>query len=134
MEWLRYALDAPLKEHDITPLYKLNRWPAGWKPDALLGALHHADHVVTAWNYTQLIGLGSAISDGHLVVYYPHLLVLPSYQGNGIGTAIMERLQAQYEGFHQQVLLAQDHAVGFYEKRGFQHAHGTTPMWIHHEG
>jgi GNAT superfamily N-acetyltransferase len=31
------------------------------------------------------VGLGNAISDGALVVYYPHMLVLPEYQGRGIG-------------------------------------------------
>ncbi|GAL03228.1 histone acetyltransferase HPA2 and related acetyltransferases [Photobacterium aphoticum] len=32
----------------------------------------------------RLVGIGNAISDGHLVVYYPHMLVHPDVQGQGI--------------------------------------------------
>ena len=64
----------------------------------------------------RLIGLGNAISDGHLVVYYPHLLVDPEYQRKGIGSQLMKRLMAKYEGFHQHVLIADGRAIDFYRK------------------
>ena len=71
------------------------------------------------------------ISDGHLVVYYPHLLVLPAYQGRGIGREIMQRLKIRYEGFHQHMLIAESAAAMFYEKMGFVRAGKTEPMWIY---
>ena len=77
------------------------------------------------------MGLGNAISDGHLVVYYPHLLVLPAYQGRGIGAQMMKTLQSRYAGFHQHMLVADGQAVGFYQRMGFRKAGETEAMWIY---
>jgi len=86
---------------------------------------------VTAWDSERLIGLGNAISDGFLVVYYPHLLVLPDYHGRGIGMQLMKMLMARYDGFHQQMLVADGRAIDFYRKCGFRRAGNTEPMWIY---
>ncbi len=115
----------------VTALYRANKWSAGDKPKELEQALKQVSTLVTAWDGNQLVGLGSALTDGCLVVYYPHLLVHPDYQGRGIGKTIMQHMQKYYEGFHQQILVAQIDAVSFYEKCGFQRAEMTIPMWIH---
>jgi GNAT superfamily N-acetyltransferase len=81
-----------------------------------------------------LVGLGNAISDGYLVVYYPHLLVLPSYQGKGVGRLIMDKMQEIYKGFHMQMLTADGNAIDFYKKNGFERAGQTEPMWIYSGG
>jgi ribosomal protein S18 acetylase RimI-like enzyme len=86
---------------------------------------------VSAWFGKELVGLGNAISDGHLVVYYPHLLVHPEHQRQGIGTELMKRLMAKYTSFHQHVVLADGRAVEFYRKCGFTRAGKTEPMWIY---
>jgi GNAT superfamily N-acetyltransferase len=44
------------------------------------------------------VGLGNAISDGHLVVYFPHLVVHPEYQGRGIGNGPMKMMMSRYRG------------------------------------
>ena len=79
----------------------------------------------------KLVGLGNAISDGFLVVYYPHLLIHPHFQGKGIGSNIVKILQNKYKGFHQQMLTADGEAIKFYEKCGFERAGKTVPMWIY---
>ena len=76
------------------------------------------------------MGLGNAISDGHLVVYFPHLVVRPEYQGRGIGTELVRRMKQRYHGFHQQVLVADGRAVDFYRRLGFTRAGSTEPLWI----
>ena len=78
--------------------------------------------------------LGNAISDGHLVVYYPHLLVHPEHQGQGIGRKMMAVLLKKYSSFHQQMLVADGKAIGFYESLGFKRAGQTEPMWIYAGG
>ena len=78
--------------------------------------------LVTAWFNGRLIGLGNALSDGHLVVYYPHLIVHPDFQGKGIGKLILERFREKYGNFHQQILVADGRAIDFYEKCGFEKA------------
>ena len=73
----------------IIELYQANEWSAADKPDALYQALQNSHTLISAWDGPSLVGLGNAISDGHLVVYYPHLLVHPQYHGLGIGQAIV---------------------------------------------
>jgi len=115
----------------ILALYRANEWSSAQKPELLHKALLASHSLVTAWEGTRLVGLGNAISDGYLVVYYPHLLVLPEYQGRGIGTELMRRLMARYEGFHQHMLVADGRALDFYRKCGFERAGKTQPMWIY---
>ena len=38
---------------------------------------------------------------------------------------------ANYEGFHQHVLIADGRAIDFYTKCGFTRAGRTEPMWIY---
>ena len=115
----------------ILNLYKANQWSAANKPTELYKALLNAHSLVTAWDDDLLVGLGNAISDGHLVVYYPHLLVHPDYQGQGIGQMIVEKFQEKYRHFHMQMLVADEKAIDFYKKMGFKRAGQTQSMWIY---
>ncbi|WP_200975177.1 GNAT family N-acetyltransferase [Echinicola sp. 20G] len=113
----------------ILELYEANQWSSAKKPTALYKALMNSHSLVSAWDGPKLVGLANAISDGHLMVYFPHLLVLPAYQGKGIGKLIMERMEEKYRNFHMQMLTADGESVGFYEKMGFEKAGKTVPMW-----
>ena len=115
---------------DIISLYKANEWSSANKPELLYQALMNSHTLITAWEGNKLVGLGNAISDGYLVVYYPHLLVHPDYQGQGIGTMIFTRIQKKYVDFHMQILVADGKAIDFYKKMGFERAGNTEPMWI----
>ncbi|PAX60168.1 GNAT family N-acetyltransferase [Brunnivagina elsteri CCALA 953] len=115
----------------VVVLYKVNRWSSVRKPQLLYQALINSHYLVSAWDGKRLVGIGNAISDGHLVVYYPHLLVDPDYQGLGIGTELVNMLTKKYEGFHMQVLVADNEAISFYEKCGFVKAGNTQAMWIY---
>lgn len=116
---------------DILVLYKANEWSSANKPNELYNALINSETLVTAWEGKKLVGLGNAISDGFLTVYYPHLLVLPEYQGKGIGKLIMDKMQEKYKHFHMQMLTADGRSVDFYKKNGFERAGKTEPMWIY---
>ena len=128
---IRYSEAHDLPLEDVLALYRANDWSSAQKPKLLQKALQASHSLVSAWDGSKLVGLGNAISDGYLVVYYPHLLVLPDYQGYGIGTELMRRLQAGYEGFHQQILVADGRALDFYRKCGFERAGKTESMWIY---
>jgi GNAT superfamily N-acetyltransferase len=112
-------------------LYRALRWSSAEKPRELERALRNSHSLVTAWDGSRLVGLGNAISDGALVVYYPHMLVLPEYQGRGIGREIVRRLMARYAGFHQHILVADGGAIESYRKCGFERAGHTEPMWVY---
>lgn len=120
-----------VKQADIISLYKANNWSSAEKPDLLYNALLNSRSLVTAWDSERLIGLGNALSDGYLVVYYPHLIIHPDYQGKGAGKLILNKLQEKYKDFHQQILVADAKAVDFYKKCGFEKAGATESMWIY---
>ena len=69
-----------INKEKIIELYQANKWSSAEKPDLLYKALMNSDSLITAWDGDRLVGLGNAISDGYLVVYYPHLFSI-------IGTA-----------------------------------------------
>ncbi|OOG19359.1 GNAT family N-acetyltransferase [Sphingobacterium sp. CZ-UAM] len=131
---IQLSVNRDLNANDILKLYQSNKWSAAEKPELLIKALLNSHSLVTAWDGTTLVGLGNAISDGYLVVYYPHLLVLPSYQGKGVGRLIMDKMQEIYKGFHMQMLTADGKAIEFYKKNGFERAGQTEPMWIYSGG
>lgn len=127
----RYSQSRNVPREQLLSLYEANGWSAAEKPETLQRALQSSHSLITAWDQERLIGLGNAISDGHLVVYYPHLLVLPDYQGRGVGRELMRRLMDRYQGFHQHIILSDARAIRFYEKLGFTRAGKTEPMWIY---
>lgn len=128
---IQYSETRDLPLESVLALYRANEWSSAEKPELLHKALLGSHSLVTAWDGPRLIGLGNAISDGCLVVYYPHLLVLPAYQGRGVGTRLMQMLMARYDGFHQHMLVADGRAIEFYRRCGFERAGKTEPMWIY---
>lgn len=128
---ISYSETREIPLDQILRRYRENGWSAARKPRQLQDALINSEALVSAWDGEKLVGIGNAISDGHLVVYYPHLLVLPNYQRRGIGKAIVERLKAKCPGFHQHILVVDREAVEFYKGCGFRRAGSTEPMWIY---
>lgn len=120
-----------INAEEVLEIYKANAWSSAEKPDELMAALRNSHSLVTARIAGRLVGLGNAISDGHLVVYFPHMLVHPAFQGRGIGRDMMAVLLRKYAGFHQQMLTADGKAIRFYESLGFVRAGKTEPMWIY---
>lgn len=126
-----YKYDKDLPENEVISLYSKLQWSSAKKPSELMNSLLNSHSVVSAWDGDKLIGLGNALSDGYLVVYYPHLLVLPEYQGKGIGKRIVSILIEKYSAFHQQILVADGQAIEFYKKCGFSKAGSCKPLWIY---
>jgi GNAT superfamily N-acetyltransferase len=125
------SLTDQIHPDEVLEIYRANQWSSADKPEALLAALRNSHSLVTARSAGKLLGLGNAISDGFLVVYFPHMLVHPQYQGQGIGRQMMAALLDKYAGFHQQMLTADGKAVAFYQSLGFVRAGKTEPMWIY---
>ena len=124
------SMQDTVEQPEVIALYRANEWSSAEKPAQLLAALRNSHSLVTARLNGQLIGIGNAISDGHLVVYFPHMLVHPNHQGQGVGKEMMKAMQEKYVGFHQQMLIADGRAIDFYRSLGFSRAGKTEPMWI----
>ena len=126
-----YSDQDSIELEEVVALYEALNWSSAKKPEQLINGLRGSHSLVTARINRRLIGVANAISDGHLVVYFPHMAVHPDFQRRGIGSEIMKRLQAKYARFHQQQLTADVDAVRFYEKLGFERSGNTEPMWIY---
>ena len=128
---MEISMSDPIGEEEVVGLYRANNWSSADKPKKLLAALRNSHCLVTARDGKRLIGLGNAISDGHLVVYFPHMLVHPTYQGEGVGRRMMAVMLERYSGLHQKMLIADGNAIEFYKSLGFVRAGKTEPMWIY---
>jgi GNAT superfamily N-acetyltransferase len=128
---IKIKLNDQIERNEVLALYSANESSSAKKPGQLMAALLNSHSLVTARESGTLVGLGNAISDGHLVVYYPHMLVHPDYQRKGIGKKMMAAMQTRYAGFHQQMLTADGKAIEFYQALGFERAGKTQAMWIY---
>lgn len=63
---------------------------AAREPDKLRRACENSYIVCFAFDGETLVGMARAISDGEYVAALFDLVVLPEYQGKGVGTAILE--------------------------------------------
>lgn len=125
------SLHDSIETDEVLRLYRANEWSSADKPTELMAALRGSHSLVTARVSNKLVGLGNAISDGHLVVYFPHILVLPEFHGKGVGRKMMQALLDKYSDFHQLMLTADGRAIDFYKTLGFERAGKTEPMWIY---
>ena len=101
-------------------------WPNPPTPEAHLRVLEGSDHVVLARDDATgaVIGYVTAVTDGVLAAYIPHLEVLPAYQGQGIGTALMCRMLARLDGIYMIDLLCDEDVQPFYERVGMKRGQG----------
>jgi len=99
------SFEDTIETPEVIELYKANDWSSADRPDELINALRNSHSLVTARKNGKLVGIANAISDGYLVVYYPHMLVHPDNHGQGIGRLIMQAMFERYESFHQQATM-----------------------------
>jgi GNAT superfamily N-acetyltransferase len=110
MTEITYSDDRDLPLGPLVALYRADARSSAEKGEALREAMRGSHSVVTAWAEGRMVGLGHTLSDGHLVVYYPHLLVHPDFRRRGIGAEILRRLRRRYEALHMHILVADGRA------------------------
>ena len=107
----------------------------GWSRNAPLEvaaldqALARSWTTLSAYDGELLVGFGRVISDGVMHALIVELIVLPSYQGRGIGSHILEQLVARCRnaGIRSIQLFAAHGKAGFYERHGFFPRHPESP-------
>lgn len=72
-----------------------------------------------AFDGPSLIGAGRVLGDGLDCAYICDVVVLPQYQGRGVGRAVMRRLMELSAGHNKIILYANPGKEGFYRKLGF---------------
>lgn len=95
-------------------------WPDPPTPETHLRLLKQSDVIILAVNDSKVIGFVTALTDSVLSAYIPLLEVLPEYQGQGIGRALMERILAKLEGLYMVDLICNTELAEFYKPLGFR--------------
>ena len=103
-------------------------WPHPPSPETHLRLLAGSDHVLLALDLEteRVIGFVTALTDGVLSGFIPLLEVLPAYQGQGIGQALMSRMLDRLAHLPNVDLLCDPDVVPFYERFGMKPVQGMV--------
>ncbi len=99
-------------------------WPNPPTPETHWRVLLGSDHVWLARDAEQVVGYITAISDGVLAAYIPHLEVLQAYQGQGIGSEMVRRMLATLQSIYMIDLICDPDVQPFYERLGLRRYSG----------
>ena len=112
-----------VKLEDVLHLYQA----AGWtnytnQPQMLEQALPHSLAVYLAFDGEKIVGLIRLVGDGFSSVFVQDLIVLPSYQRQGIGSDLMKEALEDYKDVYQVQLVTEqtEKTLGFYRSMGFE--------------
>jgi GNAT superfamily N-acetyltransferase len=109
--------------------YNKLRASAGWGtiPEKQVQAgLNRSDFVIAAKDGRETIGMSRVVTDGGCVALILDVVVLPQYQGHGIGRALMQAVMTYIEGRIEEgeviniCLMAAKGKEGFYKQFGFE--------------
>lgn len=119
---ITYQTNQPVSLKDSADLYTSVGWTAYTNDlERLKRALANSLTVITAWQDKQLLGLVRAVGDGETILYIQDILVRPTFQKQGVGSALMTKMLALHPNIRQKVLLTEEapDVRHFYEKFGF---------------
>ena len=128
-----------VKLEDVLHLYQAVGWTNyTHQPQMLEQALSHSLAIYLALDGDTVVGLIRLVGDGFSSVFVQDLIVLPSYQRQGIGSSLMkEALEDFKEAYQVQLATEQtEKNVGFYRSMGFEtlSTYDCTGMiWVNRE-
>ena len=108
---------------DVLHLYQAVGWTNYTnQPQMLAQALSHSLATYLARDGEKIVGLVRLVGDGFSSVFVQDLIVLPTYQRQGIGSNLMKEVLADYKGAYQVQLATEqtEKTLGFYRSLGFE--------------
>ncbi len=108
--------------------YNMLRASAGWSvihPEQILAGLKGSALIIVAKHNERSVGMARLVWDGGFAALIKDVVVLPEYQGQGVGTILMTQIMDYLKsklkpGYIIQVdLMAAKGKENFYEKMGF---------------
>ena len=112
-----------VKLEDVLHLYQAVGWTNYTnQPQMLEQALSHSLVIYLALDGDAVVGLIRLVGDGFSSVFVQDLIVLPSYQRQGIGRTLMKEALEDYKDAYQVQLVTEqtEKNVGFYRSIGFE--------------
>ena len=124
----RFAMIKITKETSVSLDDVLHLYQAvGWtnytnQPQMLAQALTHSLAIYLARDGEKIVGLVRLIGDGFSSVFVQDLIVLPTYQRQGIGSTLMKQALSDYKDTYQIQLATEESekTLGFYRSLGFE--------------
>ncbi len=128
-----------VKLEDVLHLYQAVGWTNyTHQPEMLEQALSHSLVIYVALDGDAVVGLIRLVGDGFSSVFVQDLIVLLSYQRQGIGSALMKEALEDYKDAYQVQLVTDqtERTLGFYRSMGFEtlSTYDCTGMiWVNRE-
>ena len=93
-------------EQEITDLYQSVGWTNYTScPEMLEEAYKNSLCILGAFEKEKLVGVVRVVGDGISIVFVQDILVLPEYQRQGVGSALMRAILKKYASVYQVELL-----------------------------
>ena len=108
---------------DVLHLYQAVGWTNYTnQPQMLAQALSHSLATYLARDGEEIVGLVRLVGDGFSSVFVQDLIVLSSYQRQGIGSTLMKQALSDYKDTYQIQLATEESekTLGFYRSLGFE--------------
>ena len=128
-----------VKLEDVLHLYQAVGWTNYTDQSEMLEqALSHSLAIYVALDGDTVVGLIRLVGDGFSSVFVQDLIVLPSYQRQGIGSLLMKEALKDYKDAYQVQLVTEEteRTLGFYRSMGFEtlSTYDCTGMiWVNRE-
>ncbi len=118
---IRYDDGAIISLASVKSLWDKIPWARGRDLDTIAVALLNSQRIVHAWDGDRLVGTARVLTDGAYYATLWDVIVDPNYQGQGIGTSLVDRAIEPYRsrGFSFIALFAAEGKEDFYKHRGF---------------
>ena len=128
-----------VKLEDVLHLYQAVGWTNYTNQSQMLEqALSHSLVIYLALDGDTVVGLIRLVGDGFSSVFVQDLIVLPSYQRQGIGRTLVKEALGDYKDAYQVQLVTDqtEKNLGFYRSLGFEtlSTYDCTGMiWVNRE-
>lgn len=120
---IKITKEASVSIDDVLHLYQAVGWTNyTHQPQMLEQSLAHSLAIYVARDGEKIVGLVRLVGDGFSSVFVQDLIVLPTYQRQGIGSDLMKEALGDFKDAYQ-VQLATDQTektLGFYRSLGFE--------------
>jgi GNAT superfamily N-acetyltransferase len=127
---ITYNESLPLKDQ-YYELFESSGWNEDYQftPEEVYQAIKNSWYMVSVFDGEQLVGYGRVISDGIHHALIVDMIILPEYQGKGIGTEILDMLvkRCQENRVRDIQLFCAKGKFPFYGKYGFEERPQDAP-------
>ena len=118
---IHYKDDKVQRAEDVAEVFRTSGMKRPYEDVDRIGRMiEHCDVLITAWDGDTMVGVARAITDYSYCCYLSDLAVDQAYQKQGIGKALVARVQQVIGEECSLVLLSSPGAVSYYPQLGFE--------------